>query len=269
MTEGGAPDVPLIAKLERPEALNHLKEILESCDAVMVARGDLGLEMPLEQVPRAQKAITHGARQLGIPVIVATQVLESMTAEPRPTRAEVNDAASAVADGVDAIMLAGETAIGRHPARAVQTLDAIIRDAELTPTSTRTLTPTAVDGADPPDHAQALCEAAVILSNGDNAQAIVAVTRGGGTARRLSALRPRAPIFATTDRHEMARRLSLYWGVTPVCTDIGENVDAAGTLLSQELVTRGLAAAGSVVVLISINPDLTRSDANYLKIQRL
>jgi pyruvate kinase len=265
MEDAGAADVPLIAKLERPQALRRLEEILESCDAVMVARGDLGLEMPLEQVPRAQKTITSAAKRRGIPVIVATQVLESMTNEPRPTRAEVNDAASAVADGVDAIMLAGETAIGRFPARAAQTLDAIIRDAELTPSGP----PTATDGAGPADHAQALCEAAVILSNRDEAQAIVAVTRGGGTARRLSALRPRAPIFATTDRDEMARRLTLYWGVAPVCTEIGENVDAAGTLLSQELVRRGLAAAGSVVVLISISPDLTRHDANYLKIQQL
>jgi pyruvate kinase len=266
MAESGGADVPLIAKLERPEALKHLGEILQSCDAVMVARGDLGLEMPLEQVPRAQKTITRGARQHGIPVIVATQVLESMTEEPRPTRAEVNDAASAVADGVDAIMLAGETAAGRFPARAVQTLDAIIRDAELTPSFTP---PPVVDLARAADHAQALCEAAVMLADRDDAQAIVAVTRGGGTARRLAALRPRAPIFATTDRSEMARRLSLYWGVMPVCTEIGENVDAAGALIGQELVTRGLVPAGSVVVLISISPDLTRNDANYLKIQRL
>ena len=266
MADANGADVPLVAKLERPEALKHLKEILESCDAVMVARGDLGLEMPLEQVPRGQKTITRGARQHGIPVIVATQVLESMTEEPRPTRAEVNDAASAVADGVDAIMLAGETAIGRFPARAVQTLDAIIRDAELTPS----FTPSAlVDLTHAADHAQALCEASVMLANRDDAQAIVAVTRGGATARRLSALRPRAPIFATTDRVEMARRLSLYWGVMPVCTDIGENVDAAGTLIGQELVARGLVPAGSVVVLISISPDLTRNDANYLKVQRL
>jgi pyruvate kinase len=266
MAEADAPDVPLIAKLERPEALKHLKGILAWCDAVMVARGDLGLEMPLEQVPRAQKTITRGAQQHGIPVIVATQVLESMTEEPRPTRAEVNDAASAVADGVDAIMLAGETAIGRFPARAVQTLDAIIRDAELTPSFT---TSPAVDLTHSADHAQALCEAAVMLANRDDAQAIVAVTRGGGTARRLSALRPRAPIFATTSRTEMARRLSLYWGVVPVCTEIGENVDAAGTLIGQELVARGLVPAGSVVVLVSISPDLSRNDANYLKIQRL
>jgi pyruvate kinase len=266
MTESNGADIPLVAKLERPEALKHLKEILDACDAVMVARGDLGLEMPLEQVPRAQKIITRGARQHGIPVIVATQVLESMTEEPRPTRAEVNDAASAVADGVDAIMLAGETAVGRFPARAAQTLDAIICDAELTPPFTP---PPVVDLIHAADHAQALCEAAVMLAARDNAQAIVAVTRGGGTARRLSALRPRAPIIATTDRPEMARRLSLYWGVLPVFTQIGENVDAAGALIGQELVARGLVPAGSVVVLISISPDLTRNDANYLKIQRL
>ncbi len=126
----GAPAVPLVAKLERPQALEHLDDILASCDGVMVARGDLGLEMPLERVPTAQKDITRRARRLGIPVIVATQVLESMTTEPRPTRAEVSDAANAVDDGVDAIMLAGETAAGAFPARAVQTLDAIIGEAE-------------------------------------------------------------------------------------------------------------------------------------------
>ena len=129
----GSADVPLVAKLERPQALDHLDEILDSCQAVMVARGDLGLEMPLERVPRAQKEITRAARRRGIPVIVATQVLESMTHEARPTRAEVSDAANAVDAGVDAIMLAGETAAGAFPARAVQTLDAIIRDAESTP----------------------------------------------------------------------------------------------------------------------------------------
>ena len=133
MAEQGQADVPLVAKLERPQALEHLDEILASCDGVMVARGDLGLEMPLERVPRAQKDITHRARRQGIPVIVATQVLESMTTGSRPTRAEVNDAANAVDDGVDAIMLAGETAIGAFAAKAVQTLAAIIEDAETIP----------------------------------------------------------------------------------------------------------------------------------------
>ena len=267
LADGGAPDVPLVAKLERPQALEQLDEILACSDAVMVARGDLGVEMPLERVPRAQKEITRAARRHGIPVIVATQVLESMTIEPRPTRAEVNDAASAVDDGTDAIMLSAETATGAYPARTVQTLDAIIREAEAAadPTSP------AAAPLEPArhDHAQALCEAAVTLATRGEADAIVAVTRGGGTARRLSALRPRAPIIATSNRDDTARRLSIYWGVVPLCTDIGENVDAAGALIGRELVSRGLVAPGAAVVLVSINPDLTRADANYLKIQRL
>jgi pyruvate kinase len=264
MIDAGAPDVPLVAKLERPQALDDLDAILASCDGVMVARGDLGLEMPLERVPTAQKVITRQARRRGIPVIVATQVLESMTTAPRPTRAEVNDAANAVADGVDAIMLAGETAIGAFPARTVQTLDAIIREAEAGPVVELP------DGAlARGDHAQAICEAAVTLANRGDAQAIVAVTRGGGTARRLSALRPKAPIIATSDRDETARRLALYWGVLPVCTNIGEDVDSAGSLIGQDLVARGLVAKGAAVVLVSISPDLTRADANYLKMQRL
>jgi pyruvate kinase len=264
MAEHQGADVPLVAKLERPQALEHLDEIMASCDAVMVARGDLGLEMPLERVPRAQKEIVRAARRRGIPVIVATQVLESMTTEPRPTRAEVSDAASAVDASVDAIMLAGETAVGAFASRAVQTLDAIIRDAEASPVAD-------AGGRDQGagDHAEALCEAAVTLANRGDAKAIVAVTRGGGTARRLSALRPLAPIIATTDRNDTARRLALYWGVVPVCTDIGENVDSAGVLIGQQLVARGLVERGAAVVLISVNADLTRADANYLKIQRL
>jgi pyruvate kinase len=267
LKDAGVSDMPIVAKLERPAALEHLDEILVASDAVMVARGDLGLEMPLERVPRAQKEITRAARRHGIPVIVATQVLESMTTEPRPTRAEVNDAANAVEDGVDAIMLAGETAAGAYPARAVLTLDAIIRDAEAgIPMDHRVR---AADRDLPDDHAQALCEAAVTLANRGDAQAIVAVTRGGGTARRLSALRPRAPIFATTDRDDTARRLAIYWGVSPVCTDIGEHVGSAGVLIGEQLLARGLLASGAAIVLISISADLTRNDANYLMIKRL
>jgi pyruvate kinase len=268
LAENGGSGVPLVAKLERPQALEHLDDIIQACDAVMVARGDLGLEMPLERVPRAQKEITRRARRFKIPVILATQVLESMTTEARPTRAEVSDAANAVDDGVDAIMLAGETAAGAFPARAVQTLDAVIRDAESDTTTKRPQIRRIADG-DEHDHAQAICEAAVTLAERSDAQAIVAVTRGGGTARRLSALRPRVPILATTDRADTARRLAIYWGVTPVCTDVVEHADAAGSLIGRQLVSLGLVAAGTPVVLVSINPDLTRLDANYLKIQRL
>jgi pyruvate kinase len=288
MIDRNAGDVPLMAKLERPQALECLDDILAVCDAVMVARGDLGLEMPLERVPRAQKDIIRSARRRGVPVVVATQVLESMIVEPRPTRAEVNDAASAVDDGVDAIMLAAETATGAYPAKAVQTLDAIIRESETPDASARlerrapaillelepALERVAVMEHEavaerPGHHAEALCEAAVTLAERGHAQAIVAVTRGGATARRLSALRPSAPILATTDREETARRLTIYWGVLPVRTQIGEDVDSTGTLIGRELVSRGLVAAGATVVLVSIHADLGRTDANYLKIQRL
>jgi pyruvate kinase len=262
----GKSDVPLIAKLERPQAIEQLDEILAASDAVMVARGDLGLEMPLEQVPRAQKEITRHARRSGVPVIVATLVLESMTSEPRPTRAEVNDAANAVADGVDAIMLAGETAVGKFAARAVQTLDAIIRDAEsgLCPGS-EALTARALQD----NHAQALCEAAVTLANRGDAQAIVAVTKSGRTAREISALRPRAPIIAVTEHDDTARRLALCWGVIPIAAVIGEDLEAGRALIARLLADRGLIARDAPVVLVNISPDLSRRDANYLKIQRV
>jgi pyruvate kinase len=201
-----------------------------------------------------------------MPVIVATQVLESMTVEARPTRAEVNDAANAVDDGVDAIMLAGETAAGAYPARTVQTLDAIIRDAEAGPEiEARPVTQSAARH----DHAQALCEAAVTLADRGAAHAIVAVTRGGATARRLSALRPKAPIIAATEREPTARRLTLYWGVVPLTMEIGDNLDEASARIGATLVDRGLVASGAPAVFVSISADLGRSDANYLKIQRL
>jgi pyruvate kinase len=259
-----ADEVPIIAKLERPQAIEHLTAILSACDGVMVARGDLGLEMPFEKVPTAQKNITRLARLHGVPVILATQVLESMTVEPRPTRAEVSDAANAVDDGVDAIMLAGETAAGAFPVKAVHVLDAIIREAE----SAQGITPALSLGVSG-DQAEALCEAAVTLASRGDAAAIVAITRGGSTARRLAALRPRVPVIAACDREDVARRLLLHWGVLPVCTNIGDNVDAAGALVGRELVSRGLVPAGASVVLVSISTDLARTDANYLKVQKL
>jgi len=267
MAAASAPGVPLIAKLERPQALEHLDDIMRSCDAVMVARGDLGLEMPLERVPRAQKAITAGARRLGIPVIVATQVLESMTKEARPTRAEVNDAANAVEDGVDVIMLAGETAAGAHPARTVLTLASIIREAESSAPPLE-IQRRASDNLHN-DHAQALCEAAVTLAHRGEAQAIVAITRGGTTARRLSALRPKAPIIAATQVANTARRLTLHWGVVPLRAEIGDNLDEASARVGRLVIERGLVTSGAAAVFVSISADLNRSDANYLKIQRL
>ena len=205
------------------------------------------------------------SRALGIPVIVATQVLESMRTEPRPTRAEVSDAANAVDEGADAIMLAGETAVGLYPIRAVQTLDAIIVDAEAMPADV--VTP---EGARfLRGHGRAMCEAAVTLIARGDATAIVAVTRGGKTARLLSALRPRAPIFAATDNADVARRLALAWGVVPVLTDLTGDVTDAASRIGQMLVDRGAMSEGSVIVLVSITPDLSRGPSNFLKLQRV
>jgi pyruvate kinase len=266
LREAGAPETPLVAKLERPEGVARLEEILQESDAVMVARGDLGLEMPLERVPRIQKEITRRARALEVPVIVATQVLESMRTEPRPTRAEVSDAANAVDDGVDAIMLAGETAAGAYPVKAVQTLDLVIREAEsMPPVWGRHGDQARLVG----DHAHAVCEAAVTLAERGEAAAIVAVTRGGKTARVLSALRPRAPIYAATDEPNVSRHLALAWGVVPVLTDLSDDVNVAASRIGNELVARGAITPGSVIVLVSVTPDLAHGPSNFLKLQRV
>ena len=270
LTEIGAAQIPLIAKIERPEALDHLEEILKVSQGVMVARGDLGLEMPLEKVPTSQKDITRRARRSGIPVIVATQVLESMRVEARPTRAEVSDAANAVDDGVDAIMLAGETAVGMHPVKTVETLDLVIREAErIGPAhagAIGALTPIVEVPRAP--HAQALCEAAVTLADRCNAYAIVAITRLGNAARVLSALRPKTPVFASTETEAIARRLTLYRGVVPLMIGLGKDIDTTGTILKQELRARGLVPAGASVVFISANARLERADQNFVNVQK-
>jgi pyruvate kinase len=284
LTRAGAPEVPLVAKLERPEAVARIEEILRESDAVMVARGDLGLELPLERVPRVQKEVTARARALGIPVIVATQVFESMRTEPRPTRAEVSDAANAVDDRVDAIMLAGETAVGAYPARAVQTLDLVIREAESIPAvgtvaidaahllPNRTAASEGARGGPSsqlPGHGLGICEAAVMLAEHAQATAIVAVTRGGKTARVLSALRPRVPVYAATDQTRVSLRLMLSWGVIPVLTDLSGDVNAAATRIGRELVERGAIPRASAIVLVSVTPDLAPGPSNFLKLQRV
>ena len=260
----GAAGTPIVAKLERPEAIAELDGILASADAVMVARGDLGLEVPLERVPRLQKEITRRARSVGRPVIVATQVLESMRQEPRPTRAEVSDAANAVDDGVDAIMLAGETASGAYPVKAVETLDAIIRDAEVLPPAAIPFVGSLMHA----EHGRALCEAAVKLADRGHAAAIVAVTREGNTARMLAALRPNARILAATDSDRVARRLMLYRGVSSIVTALGENVEDTGASIGDELRRQHLVAPGDQIVYVSVHAELSRRGANFLKLHR-
>ena len=192
-----------------------------------------------------------------------------MRTEPRPTRAEVSDAANAVDDGVDAIMLAGETAVGMFPVKTVETLDAIIREAERIG-SDRVGEAPMVPIVEVPrtPHAQALCEAAVTLADHSEAYAIVAITRLGNAARVLSALRPRTPVLAATETEAVARHLTIYRGVVPLVTGIGKDIDTTGELVREELRRKGLVPAGSVVVFVSANARLERADANYVNVQR-
>jgi len=266
MHQASRPDVLLVAKLERPEAIEHLDDVLDHCDAVMVARGDLGLELPLERVPRMQKEITRRARARGLPVIVATQVLESMRSEPLPTRAEVSDAANAVDDGVDAIMLAGETAAGAYPGEVVRTLDRIIRDAEQLPPLPIEVTGRSLMQA---AHGRAMCDAALTLASHATAAAIVAVTYQGNTARMLSSLRPSEAIVAATASPEVARRLTLYRSVKPLVIDLGPDSATAVRRAADALVAGGHAVHGANVVFVSVSQDLARPFANYLKLHRL
>ena len=263
--------VPIIAMVERPSAVERLDSILEIADGTMVARGDLGLEMPLEQVPRVQKHVIRKTRAAGLPVILATQVLESMRVEPRPTRAEVSDAANAVDEGADAIMLAGETAAGAFPVRAVETLDAIIRDAERLPPTER-IAPAADLTRSP--HGRALCEAAVTLATTARARAIVAVTREGHTARLLSSLRPDTQVFAAAPSEEVAARAALLWGISPVVAPLFQATSPDGVVseidrLERLLVERECVPRTAIAVHVNVSPELTRTDANFVIVRKV
>lgn len=257
----GAPDLPVIAKIEKPSAVESIDEILAVADGLMVARGDLGVELPIQTLPAVQKRLVQAARRRGVPVILATQVLESMRFEPRPTRAEVTDAAHAVDESVDAIMLAGETSVGQYPVKAVSILDAIIREAETALDPSARSLPDSQIGS---EHGRALCEAAVTLAERSRAAAIVAVTESGRTALVLAALRPTARILAATPQVKTARRMSLVWGVTPLVT-----AETALPTLREVLASRALVPTGGAVVFVAIRPALGRDGANFVHVERL
>jgi pyruvate kinase len=244
-------DIPVVAKLERPEALDCLDEILEVADAVMVARGDLGVELAVEQVPPIQKHIIARANSLGVPVITATQMLESMVASPRPTRAEASDVANAIFDGTDAVMLSQETAIGQYPVEAVATMCRIATEAESTPYLAAPPPPTV--GA--LDVAATVCRAAVQVATDLRARAIVAFTESGATARYVSRFRPRVPIIGLTTSEAARRRMTLYWGVEAasplnVSTDLRDMIAEGDERISGE----GMAAPGDLVVVVAGTP---------------
>jgi pyruvate kinase len=257
----GALSLPIIAKIERPQAVEGIDAILDVADGVMVARGDLGLELPLEKLPAAQTRVTRAARARGVPVIIATQVLESMVREPRPTRAEVTDAAHSVDERADAIMLAGETAAGAYPVKAVQMLDAIIREVEGMQTDAASLVPDVAARHRP---GRPLCEAAVTLADRSGATAIVAITKAGKTPRMLASMRPRARILAATTSATTEAQLALTWGVTAFVTDESTIPTVRDVLRARQMV-----APGDVLVFVSMHPRLTETERNFIHLEHI
>lgn len=254
----------LLAKIEKPAAITRLDEILEMSDAVMVARGDLGVELPPEAVPPLQKQIVEAARRLGRPVVVATQMLESMIKTPTPTRAEVSDVATAVYDGADAVMLSAETAAGDWPEEAVAMMDRISDSVERDPGyySRLHFTKTMPD----PTTADALAEACASITRTVSAQAVVCFTSTGSTVRRVARERPSAPILALTPRRDTARQMGLIWGVLALRTkEIGSFEEMIGKAKRMAL-RQGLVKGGDKIVVMAGVPFGTPGSTNVLHV---
>lgn len=242
-------DTPIIAKLERPEALDNLDEIVELADGVMVARGDLGVEMPPERVPIAQKRIIDAANRKGKIVITATQMLDSMINNPRPTRAEASDVANAIFDGTDAVMLSGETAAGKYPVEAVKIMDAIIRESEANKGDWGHWKGATAknSGAD----ANSITLAARELAHDLNVAAIVVFTQSGRTARLMSKALPRVPILGFTPELRAYHRMSFYWGVFPYLVPYANTIEEMLAHVDTAMVASTPIKPGQQVVVIS------------------
>jgi pyruvate kinase len=260
----------IVAKLEKPAAIECLDEILVVTDAVMVARGDLGVEMPAEQVPAIQKRIVRACRKLGKPVIVATQMLESMVSAPVPTRAEASDVATAIYDGADAVMLSAESASGKFPVEAVAMMDRIIAQTEADPHYRDAIdashTQPAAHAATAPD---AIGWAARSVAGLLDVAAMVAYTSSGSSALRMARERPRAPIIGMTPKRETARRLTLVWGVNPVvCDDVAgvEDMTERATATARSL---NFAQPGQTIVIAAGMPFGTPGSTNLLRIAQI
>jgi pyruvate kinase len=256
-------DLPLIAKIEKHEALDNLKEILEVVDGLMVARGDLGVEIPLERVPMVQKEIIAAANKAAKPVITATQMLLSMVTHSRPSRAEVTDVANAILDGTDAVMLSEETAAGRYPVEAVTFLDLISRATEKGFPHLAWLRSRAPAGRQ--EISEAISYAACEMAQELEAAAILASTDSGFTARLISCLRPRTPIVAVTTRPETLRRLCLSWGVFPLLAPHLKNTDHMLRLVEEQAVKAGMLHSGERVIITAGTPIGARGTTNLIK----
>ena len=267
LLEEAGSTAPLIAKIEKPEAVEALEDILDEAEGIMVARGDLGVEMGPEKVPLIQKEAIEQANRRGKLVITATQMLESMIAHASPTRAEVSDVANAVLDQSDAVMLSGETAVGAHPVLAVQTMAGIVQEVESSPRYLRShdhLPPVELGLS-----TNAVAHAAVTAADPVSARAIVCVSGHGGAPRLVSDYRPPVPIVALTRYPEIARRLAAWWGVTPLVFQRSSELEETLARIDALLRERELAAPGDTVIVTCVVPVESGEHTNTMKVHRV
>ena len=253
--------IPVIAKIEKPQAVEALEEIIEAFDGIMVARGDLGVEMPLEAVPLVQKRAIELARIAAKPVIVATQVMDSMIKNPRPTRAEASDCANAILDGADAVMLSGETSVGAFPIETVRTMAAIIESTEENGGERIASIPGFFA-----DRAGVICEAAARIAEHMDARYLVTFTQSGDTARRLSRLRSPLPLLAFTPLHETRNQLAVSWGVQCYEVPEAEHTDEMVAQVDEILQDKHLAQPGDTVVIVAGMPPGTPGSTNSIRV---
>jgi len=256
-------EVPVIAKLEKPEAVENLEAIVEAFDGVMVARGDLGVELPLEQVPLVQKRAVQAARERNKPVIVATQMLESMINSSRPTRAEASDVANAVLDGADAVMLSGETSVGKHPVGAVRTMERIIDAVE----SADVHVPELVRPSR--SRSGAIVRAAKDVGEALEVKALATFTQTGETARRLAALHPRQPLLAFTVDARVRSQLALSWGVETFLVPSVQHTDDMVDQVDFSLLSIGRLKVGDRVVVVAGSPPNTVGSTNLIRVHEV
>ncbi len=257
--------VPIVAKIETKPAVEAIEQILDVTDALMVARGDLGVELPMEEIPLLQKDLLRAARAAGRPVIVATQMLESMIRSPRPTRAEATDVANAVLDGADGIMLSGETAIGRYPFEAAAAASKIAEAVESRGAEYRAAQPPCRHTGEGPAVAHA---AAAVAREDRDVVAITCYTETGRTARLLSAERPSCPVYAFIPDQTVRRANTVLWGVTPLAASKPADTDEMIALMDEGLQSNGLARPGDAVVMAAASP-AGKTTTNMLKVHRV
>jgi pyruvate kinase len=256
--------IPVVAKIEKPQAVKAIDDIVDAFDAVMVARGDLGVELPLEEVPLAQKRIIAAARRWAKPVIVATQMLESMITAPRPTRAEASDVANAVLDGADAVMLSGETSVGQYPVAAVQTMARIVGITEA-----QALDQIAHLEWEPHSTGGVIAKAAAEVGERVDAKYLVAFTKSGDTARRLARLRSRIPILVFTPEERTRQILTLVWGVSSFRIPSVNTTEDMVRLVDKALMDTGRVSLGDKVVIVSGSPVGLPGKTNALKVHKI